>query len=45
MNLSEFKTQIKNKTFKSTDGTDYEFIPENTLRIKNTPTHYRKLRN
>ncbi|WP_336959170.1 hypothetical protein [Chryseobacterium contaminans] len=43
MNLNEFKTQIKNKTFKSTDGVDYQFISDNTLRLKNDPTtavHY-----
>ncbi|BEV04595.1 hypothetical protein [Chryseobacterium gambrini] len=43
MNKTEFKTLIKNKTFKSTDGTDYEFVPEKTLRIKNNPqtaVHY-----
>lgn len=43
MNKTEFKTLIKNNTFKSTDGTDYEFIPENTLRLKSNPqtaVHY-----
>ncbi|MCY0970273.1 hypothetical protein [Chryseobacterium wangxinyae] len=38
MNLDEFKIRIKNKNFKSTDGTDYQFIPENTLRLKDNPT-------
>lgn len=43
MNLDELKNNIKNKIFKSTDGIDYQFIPENTLRIKNNPStavHY-----
>lgn len=43
MNKTELKTLIKNKEFKSTDGTDYEFIPENTIRLKNNPrtaVHY-----
>ena len=35
MTLHEFKNTIKNKTFKSTDGGFvYQFVPENTLRVK-----------
>lgn len=44
MTLQEFKDKIKRKIFKSTvGGIDYEFIPENTLRIKNniaSSVHY-----
>ncbi|RKE77848.1 hypothetical protein [Chryseobacterium sp. AG363] len=43
MDLNEFKTQIKNKIFQSTNGFYYQFIPENTLRLKDNPhnaVHY-----
>jgi hypothetical protein len=44
MELQEFKTRIQGKIFRSTvGGIEYEFIPENTLRIKNDLTrsvHY-----
>lgn len=40
MTLQEFKEAIKNKTFRLTDtGFLYEFIPENTLRLKDTMSH------
>lgn len=43
ISLIELKAQIKNKTFMSTNGIYYEFIPENTLRLKDdlrTAVHY-----
>ncbi|MGC4038679.1 MAG: hypothetical protein QM764_22135 [Chitinophagaceae bacterium] len=44
MTAAEFNTYIGNKNFRSTDGTHYRFIAENTLRVGNAMANSAKYR-